>query len=223
MVYPAQYTQSEVLSVLLKKADVEGFITSKDIVEHFPWGQDDDDLFDELILKLRQKGVKIEDDEDGEVEADTLDLYESPPTDLGPAVNLDYLSADDTVGLYLKEMSRVPLLSLAEEVRLAQRIEQGRLSKRALAKMNGHGTPTKRHELDTQVQDGVQAREHLIKANTRLVVSIAKKYIGQNLPFLDLIQEGNLGLMKAVEKYEYKRGFRFSTYATWWIRQTMFT
>jgi len=79
----------------------------------------------------------------------------------------------------------------------------------------------RRKELDTFIQDGRQAREQLIKANTRLVVSVAKKYVGHGVPFLDLIQEGNLGLMRAVEKFEYQRGFRFSTYATWWIRQTI--
>jgi RNA polymerase primary sigma factor len=118
-------------------------------------------------------------------------------------------------------MSRVPLLSLEEEMDLAQRIETGRAARKEL---QGHGTKivsARRHELDSLIQDGGLAREHLIKANTRLVVSIAKKYIGRGVPFLDLIQEGNLGLMKAVEKYDYHKGFRFSTYATWWIRQTI--
>jgi RNA polymerase primary sigma factor len=122
------------------------------------------------------------------------------------------------VGLYLKEMSRVPLLTLEEEVNLAQRIEHAKESKAKLAKMNGKGSIKHHRELENVVQDGILAREHLIKANTRLVVSVAKKYIGRGVAFLDLIQEGNLGLMKAVTKFEYQRGFRFSTYATWWIR-----
>jgi RNA polymerase primary sigma factor len=123
--------------------------------------------------------------------------------------------------LYLKEMSRVPLLTLEEEVSLAQRIECAKQSKMSLARMNGKGSSKLRRELENIVQDGILAREHLIKANTRLVVSVAKKYIGRGVAFLDLIQEGNLGLMKAVSKFEYQRGFRFSTYATWWIRQTI--
>jgi RNA polymerase primary sigma factor len=118
-------------------------------------------------------------------------------------------------------MSRVPLLSLEEEVGLAQRIERAFQAKCELTALHGKGRAQYRKGLEIIIQDGVEAREHLIKANTRLVVSIAKKYIGRGVPFLDLIQEGNLGLMKAVSKFEYLRGFRFSTYATWWIRQTI--
>jgi RNA polymerase primary sigma factor len=149
------------------------------------------------------------------------ELSEIMPSDLDPFSDLAPISSDDTIGLYLKEMSRVPLLSLPEEVDLAQRIEAGRAAKKELEKSNGRTPSIRRAELQHKSEDGVQAREHLIKANTRLVVSVAKKYIGRGVPFLDLIQEGNLGLMKAVEKYDYHRGFRFSTYATWWIRQTI--
>jgi len=117
-------------------------------------------------------------------------------------------------------MSRVALLDMEEEISIAKRIERGKRAARDLEKLNG-GDPEKRIILQSQVDDGQAAREHLIKANTRLVVSIAKRYTRRGVPFLDLIQEGNLGLMKAVEKFEYKRGFRFSTYATWWIRQTI--
>ena len=118
-------------------------------------------------------------------------------------------------------MSRVALLSSEEEVSLAQRINRGYAARRQLQRTNGRTPPERREELEMQINDGILAREHLIKANTRLVVSIAKRYIGRGVPFLDLIQEGNLGLMKAVEKFEVERGFRFSTYATWWIRQTI--
>jgi RNA polymerase primary sigma factor len=133
------------------------------------------------------------------------------------ALDVAGLAANDTVGLYLKEMARVPLLNTAEEIALAERIEAGRSAQK---KLKGARGPQLQH-LEALVADGIEARDHLIRANTRLVVSIAKKYITGSVPFLDLIQEGNLGLMKAVEKYDHRRGFRFSTYATWWIRQTI--
>jgi RNA polymerase primary sigma factor len=132
--------------------------------------------------------------------------------------DLSGIASNDTVGLYLKEMARVPLLSTEEEVALAHRLEAGRDAQR---KLNKKTASARSDEWVALVQDGLAAREHLIKANTRLVVSIAKKYMTRGVPFLDLIQEGNLGLMKAVEKFDYRRGFRFSTYATWWIRQTI--
>jgi RNA polymerase primary sigma factor len=161
-----------------------------------------------------------------------VEVYEHAsqvPTHLRPesaydqpeAFDLSAISSDDTVGLYLKEMARVPLLTTQEEVDLAMRIESGNEAEAKLQKSNGNGSTKGRAELQTTVQDAMAARDHLIKANTRLVVSIAKKYMARGVPFLDLIQEGNLGLMKAVEKFDYHRGYRFSTYATWWIRQTI--
>ena len=140
---------------------------------------------------------------------------------LGERVILDQNGAVDPIGLYLKEMSRVPLLSTDEEVDLAKRIELGNECGDQLTHLNGKAKKSDCTLLEEAMLDGKIARSLLIQANTRLVVSIAKKYIGRGVPFLDLIQEGNLGLMKAVEKYDYTRGFRFSTYATWWIRQTI--
>jgi RNA polymerase primary sigma factor len=117
-------------------------------------------------------------------------------------------------------MSLTPLLSNEEEIILAKRIESGSKALLEIGQTNGSEIE-RRKELEALIQDGKRAREALIKANTRLVVSIARKYLGHGVPFLDLIQEGNLGLMKAVEKFDYQRGFRFSTYATWWIRQSI--
>jgi RNA polymerase primary sigma factor len=206
--------------MLLEKADVQGYLTTEDLMEFYPQVNEDADRLEAIVLALRRRGVDILDQEDGEPAFD--DTEESfTENDVDPFMDLTRISSDDTVGLYLKEMSRVPLLNVDEELDLAKRIERGKLSKRELNRLNG-GTPAaRRAELESMIGDGQQAREHLIKANTRLVVSIAKRYIGRGVPFLDLIQEGNLGLMKAVEKYEYQRGFRFSTYATWWIRQTI--
>ena len=219
--------QLEALETLLEKADLQGYLTTGDIMEVFPWDGDDDERLLELFGLLHRQGVEIVLEEEAEPEPELAKL-EISPLDLGSSSmdsallpNLENISADDSVGLYLKEMSRVPLLTLQEEVSLAKRIELAKQSKSRLLKMNGKGSSKNRKELDDNVQDGILAREHLIKANTRLVVSVAKKYIGRGVAFLDLIQEGNLGLMKAVSKFEYQRGFRFSTYATWWIRQTI--
>jgi RNA polymerase primary sigma factor len=208
-------TESRSLVALLDKADLQGYLTLSEIEDLFPGDDGHDKGLGTLILMLRKQGVDIV-DEAGE------DAF-SPLTQHRKATHrgLETVSAEDTVGLYLKEMAQEPLLTSAKEFDLAQRIERARQAQFDLANLNGRGHQSKRRELYALIQDGLQAREHLIKANTRLVVSIAKRYIGQGLPFLDLIQEGNLGLMKAIDKYDYHRGFRFSTYATWWIRQTI--
>jgi RNA polymerase primary sigma factor len=216
MVYLEQYSHpSEIIGNLLEKADVRGYLTPEDIIEVFPDGSEDLEKVGSIILTLQRHGVEIILDEEDPSTSDADPLIPEP------VMNLEHISTDDTVGLYLKEMSRVPLLSLNEEVSLAQRIQLAHAAKLELNKLNGKASTQRRKELEATIQDGLLAREHLIKANTRLVVSIAKKYIGRGVPFLDLIQEGNLGLMKAVSKFEYERGFRFSTYATWWIRQTI--
>ncbi|MBW6472608.1 MAG: sigma-70 family RNA polymerase sigma factor [Anaerolineaceae bacterium] len=133
--------------------------------------------------------------------------------------DLENIDTDDTIGLYLKEVSRVPLLTAEEEVELAQRIERGRIAREELAK--GSSTDHRRFELRKLIEDGWDGREHLITANSRLVISVAKKYMGRGVPFLDLIQEGNIGLIRATKKFDYRRGHKFSTYATWWIRQAV--
>ena len=216
MVYPNRRVQNgEILGGLLEKADLQGFLTPEDVLEAFPAESDDEELIASLFLALRRQGVEIvTEEEDGDQGSSESDLL------TGQVLNLEHISADDTVGLYLKEMASVPLLTLAEEVSLAKQIEAARQAKLELGQLKGR-CQQHRQALEQIVKEGVEAREHLIKANTRLVVSIAKKYTGRGVPFLDLIQEGNLGLMKAVTKFEYKRGFRFSTYATWWIRQTI--
>jgi RNA polymerase primary sigma factor len=205
--------------MLLEKADVQGYLTTEDLMEFCPNVSEDAERLEAIVLALRRRGVDILDQED----ADFLDEVEDQlgENDFDTLSNLERISSDDTVGLYLKEMSRVPLLSVEEELSLARRIENGKQAKLDFSRLKGRQAAAVVQAYQEKISDGVQAREHLIKANTRLVVSIAKRYIGRGVPFLDLIQEGNLGLMKAVEKFEYKRGFRFSTYATWWIRQTI--
>ena len=127
----------------------------------------------------------------------------------------------DPVRMYLKEIGKVPLLTGAQEVSLAQRIEKGLLASEEIAAANGGLAPDDKDRLSATVADGHRAKRQLIEANLRLVVSIAKRYVGRGMLLLDLIQEGNLGLMRAVEKFDYTKGFKFSTYATWWIRQAI--
>lgn len=210
--------RTEVLSHLLEKAGVQGYLTTDDLMEVYPEVNKDAERLSVILMALRRRGVDILDSEEGE---DAVDESTPLEFDFEPLNNFapDASVADDTVGLYLKEMARVPLLSQEDELAIACRIEAGRKSHKRL--QNENLSFSEHRELEAIHQDGLLAREHLIKANTRLVVSIAKRYMGRSMAFLDLIQEGNLGLMKAVEKYDYHRGFRFSTYATWWIRQTI--
>jgi RNA polymerase primary sigma factor len=126
---------------------------------------------------------------------------------------------NDAVALYLQEVSKVPLLTHDEEISLSKRIEAGREARAILA--DGPISKKRSVKLSRLVEDGWAAREHIITANFRLVISVAKKYVNRGVPFLDLIQEGNIGLIRATKKFDYRRGFRFSTYATWWIRQAI--
>lgn len=212
---------TDVISLLIEKADVFGYVTTDDLIECYPDIDDDSDHLEVVVLALRQQGVDILDEEGVPELRGSKNHEEHVDPGLDQHADLTTISTTDTVGLYMKEMAQVPLLSLTEEVELAMRIENGIAARQRLLKLNGNATGEQHRELEMAVIDGQMAREHLIKANTRLVVSVAKRYIGRGVPFLDLIQEGNLGLMKAVSKYDYTRGFRFSTYATWWIRQTI--
>lgn len=133
--------------------------------------------------------------------------------------NIDHIPADDTVSLYFRQMASEPLLTAQQEVELAKRIERGDMATTMIAEQEP--TLDEQDTLEFYVYDGQLAREHLARANTRLVVSIAKRYRNQGLPMSDLIQEGNIGLMIAVDKFDYSMGNRFSTYASWWIRQTI--
>jgi DNA-directed RNA polymerase sigma subunit (sigma70/sigma32) len=127
----------------------------------------------------------------------------------------------DPVRDYLRQIGKVPGLTIEQEAELAQRIEAGLAAERKLAEDGDHLTQSERIDLEWVAEVGTRASNHLLEANLRLVVSLAKRYTGRGMPFLDLIQEGNLGLIRAVEKFDYTKGYRFSTYATWWIRQAI--
>jgi RNA polymerase primary sigma factor len=205
----------------------KGFVTIDDILSFFPEAEQDVDQLEEAFAALISAGIPYMDESTvgpGPTDEDLSDDEEEVEDDAGQdlAEEDNYLAnidTDDTIGLYLKEVGRVPLLTAEEEVELAQRIEAGRLSREELAK--GNVSPRRRQELQRLIEDGWAAREHLITANSRLVISVAKKYMGRGVPFLDLIQEGNIGLIRAAKKFDYRRGHKFSTYATWWIRQAV--
>ena len=169
----------------------------------------DDDADDDILLEL---------DDDDEVEVEKIDL--SVP---------DGVSIEDPVRMYLKEIGKVPLLSAEEEIELAQKMENGVVAREKIAILKKReesgeaeeGTQEEIEKLTKEANEGDDAKKRLAEANLRLVVSIAKRYVGRGMLFLDLIQEGNLGLIKAVEKFDYRKGYKFSTYATWWIRQAI--
>jgi RNA polymerase primary sigma factor len=225
-----QFDEDQIVASLLIKAETQGYVVTEDILELLPDGEDNFDQVEQVISLLEEAGVLVQDlvaQEEDEADVNALEDGDDDDDDdddlalILPDDDLAGISVDDGIGLYLREMTRVPLLTNDEEIRLAKTIERSRAAQSKMNGRNGHVGARERHQLEKIIEEGRLAREHLIKANTRLVVSIAKKYMGRGVPFLDLIQEGNLGLMKSVEKFNYKLGFRFSTYATWWIRQTI--
>ncbi|MCB9442622.1 MAG: sigma-70 family RNA polymerase sigma factor, partial [Ardenticatenaceae bacterium] len=231
------FDEMDFVSVLLNEGSEQGYITYDQIMEALPDVEDNLPLLETILEEAQAAGIPIYENE-AEVEAqmngeDAGDLTESldddkdfDPEDLedisphaAPLFDLSNVPIDDSVGLYFREMGQQGLLSAEEEVNLAMEIEAGKEAEGRLK--NEILSHDELDELANIQEIAEAARAHLIRANTRLVVSIAKKYRGRGLQFLDLIQEGNVGLMKAVEKYDYRRGNRFSTYATWWIRQAV--
>lgn len=213
---------------LINRADQRGYLTFDDVLEVLEEDGDDGSTIESVLYELDELGIELRQDNEP---AGRLAMGEDPDMDFEPEEmlqdpsigDINAVSADDPVGLYFRQMAQEPLLTANEEITLAKRIEIG---KKAWERLHRPGAFEKYREawinrLERMVWEGQSAREHLGRANTRLVVSIAKRYMGQGLPFPDLIQEGNVGLMRAVDKYDYNRGNRFSTYATWWIRQAI--
>ena len=211
-----------------------GYVTYDDIMQAMPSVEDDVDRLDDVISALLEAGITVggpeeEEKTDGEALEDLgdlqdVDLFEFMAEELEDGKMEEDLyravEVDDTIGLYLKEIGKVPLLTAEEEVDLAMRMESGKKAQARLGSSRFQ-SDDKRWDLERKIEDGIRAREHLIRANSRLVISVAKKYIGRGVPFLDLIQECNIGLIRASNKFDYKRGHKFSTYATWWIRQAV--
>lgn len=205
-----------ILEQLLELGKVQGYVTSDDILAAFPDAERDLDQLEEVYAALLRKNIRYLDEAPDEDDAHDQDLTEIEKIREKDKNDLAQIDADDSVGLYLKEVGRVPLLTAEQEVSLSKRIERGRKAREAMA-----GGDSNRASLRLFIEDGWAAREHLITANSRLVISVAKKYMGRGVPFLDLIQEGNIGLIRAAKKFDYRRGHKFSTYATWWIRQAV--
>ncbi len=175
---------------------------------------------DAIVRGLAESGVEVVSEEPSVEELQAVEVEEADDPrpsldDAGPSASADL------VRVYLREIGRVALLTAADEVELAKRVEAGVFAAERIEHQEGDLGADLRRDLLTVVADGQRAKQRLIEANLRLVVSIAKRYAGRGLPFLDLIQEGNLGLIRAVEKFDYTRGFKFSTYASWWIRQAV--
>jgi RNA polymerase primary sigma factor len=204
----------------------QGYVTYDDILHIFPEAEQDVDYLDQIYVAIRDAAIlfieddKLNDTPDGDpADEDEHEAYVSRSIYIEDNL-LSNVEPDNLVGLYFCEASRCPLLTLEEEVDLAKRIERGFLAREEISDIKIKSA--KRHEeLLFLIDDSWTAVEHLITANSRLVISIAKKYTHRGVPFLDLIQEGNIGLMRAAKRFDYKRGYKFSTYATWWIRQAV--
>src|SRR5665811_446567 len=178
---------NELTQSLITQGQEKGFLTLDDIADALQEADLTTEQIEEVYSRIADTGIDI-------VEHDeTEDVLEAPPQAVVETVERPAAATDDSLRMYLRDIGRIPLLSAAEEVSLAKRMERG----------------------------DMDAKSRLVEANLRLVVSIAKRYLGRGLSFLDLIQEGNLGLIRAVEKFDYRRGYKFSTYATWWIRQAI--
>jgi RNA polymerase primary sigma factor len=210
------------VSSLLDKGRDQGFILSDDIMAMYPNAEDHVETIDGLYGWLLSEGIEILErapaapvELDEQAQADE----HAESEDKAVAAEAGIPAVGDSVRLYLHEIGATDLLTMEEEVWLSKRIELGRFAELRLTESD---LPlAERRSLEAIRLDGSAARDHLIQANLRLVVSVAKRYVGRGMSFLDLIQEGNIGLMKATEKFDYKRGFKFSTYATWWIRQAI--
>lgn len=200
-------TVEELPAWLLEAGRERGFVTIDEVLDAIPEAGDEPEDWESTLSALREAGITLREDSEGfeTIEEEALE----------PAAPLQ-----DLARYYMQQISRTPLLTADEERELAWRVVRGQEAARRLRTEDNLDEAT-RAELEQAVKDGEAAREHLIKANTRLVVSLAKRYINMGLPFLDLIQEGNIGLIKATERFDPSLGNRFSTYASWWIRQSI--
>ena len=204
---------------LIDKGRDQGYLLSDEVVAAFPNAEEHLDVLEEFYSSLVAEGIEVLDQAPLKPVSRPRASVPERPVDRAAYAEDLASGVGDSVRLYLQEIGDTDLLTMQEEVWLSKRMERGKIAEELL--LDPDLSPRERAALDADKLDGELARAHLIRANLRLVVSVAKKYVGRGLSFLDLIQEGNIGLMKATDKFDYKRGFKFSTYATWWIRQAI--
>lgn len=225
--------QQKLIEILELGKKKKNMLEYQEIADFFKDLNLDPEKFEMVIDYLEQNGIDVlkisnDDDVDDDIILDEEDEVEVEKIDLSVP---EGVSVEDPVRMYLKEIGKVPLLSADEEIELAQNMEDGAVAIEKINVLKGRLDGALEEEkaeikeeiktLQRDVDKGADAKKRLAEANLRLVVSIAKRYVGRGMLFLDLIQEGNLGLIKAVEKFDYKKGYKFSTYATWWIRQAI--
>lgn len=225
--------QQKLIEILELGKKKKNMLEYQEIADFFKDLNLDPEKFEMVIDYLEKNGIDVlkisnDDDVDDDIILDDEDEVEVEKIDLSVP---EGVSVEDPVRMYLKEIGKVPLLSADEEIELAQNMEDGAVATEKINVLKGRIDGASEEEkaeikeeiktLQRDVDKGADAKKRLAEANLRLVVSIAKRYVGRGMLFLDLIQEGNLGLIKAVEKFDYKKGYKFSTYATWWIRQAI--
>lgn len=221
----------EAKEFLLKSKEENADVSQKQFLDAVSALNLDDDTMDDLYIWIDENliefidGEELDDDEvlDDDLSDEDLDEEDSIAEEISQLektfANASHAKINDPVKMYLKEIGQIPLLDPKEEPIIARQIQEGEEAKEAMK--NPDLSNEEKKKLAKVIADGEQAKQTLISSNLRLVVSIAKKYVGRGMLFLDLIQEGNCGLIKAVEKFDYTKGFKFSTYATWWIRQSI--
>ena len=201
---------------LLEKGRKKGVLTHKEIIDAFEEIEITPEELEQVYEKLEKESIEVVEDMEKELEEIEVTKEELEDLSVPEGINID-----DHVKMYLKEIGKVNLLTAEEEMSLAKRMADGEEAKRQIEEMGDDMPEEVKEQIDALVADGEKAKKSLAEANLRLVVSIAKRYVGRGMLFLDLIQEGNLGLIKAVDKFDYTKGYKFSTYATWWIRQAI--
>lgn len=201
---------------LIEKGKKKGVLTFKEIIEAFEEVEVTPEEIERLYDVFEKESIELVEDLDKELEEIEVSKEELEDLSVPEGINID-----DHVKMYLKEIGKVNLLTPEEELSLAKRMADGETAKEQLEELGEDIDEDTKKQIDFLISDGEKAKKSLAEANLRLVVSIAKRYVGRGMLFLDLIQEGNLGLIKAVDKFDYTKGYKFSTYATWWIRQAI--